>query len=160
MFQDLPPKEMTKRRHMTIRAGTLVPILVTLLLATIGARLTNGQITNPIEAHIDHRFIIGNTTLPPGDYTFRMLQDSDLSAMSATSKNDKVNVDFLVRESMLDHTPRHSELVFRKYGNYEFLSKVFESGSKSGVELTETSRHKSRLVKQGQPGMEHTEEQK
>jgi hypothetical protein len=145
---------------MTICARTFVPMLVTLVLGTIGAGLANGQITNAIEAHIDHSFIIGNTTLPPGDYTFRMLQDSDLSAMAATSKNDKVNVNFLVRESILDHTPRNSELVFRKYGNTEFLSKVFESGSKSGVELTETSRQEARFVKQGQHGVEHTEEQK
>jgi hypothetical protein len=49
-----------------------------------------------------------------------MLPDSDRSAMTATSKNDRVNVDFLVRESMLDHAPRHSELAFRSMGIMSF----------------------------------------
>lgn len=80
--------------------------------------------------------------------------------MTASSKNDTVNVDFLVGEAVLDDTPRHSQLVFRKYGNKEFLTKVFESGSKNGVELTETSRQEQRLIKQGEHGEEHTEEQK
>ena len=145
---------------MVIRARTLVPILVTVVLATLGAGLANSQITNPIRAHIDHSFIIGNTTLPAGDYTFRMLQDSDLSVMTASSENDKVTVDFPVRQAQLDHTPRHSQLIFRRYGNVEFLSKVFESGSKTGAELTETGRREERLVKQGQHGTEHAEEQK
>ena len=112
------------------------------------------------EPTVDHSFIIGNTTLLPGEYTFRMMQDSDLAVMTATSENDKTSVDFIVRETTADHTPSHSELVFRKYGNTEFLSKIFEGGSKSGGEVTETSRQEARLAKRMQHAMEHTEEQK
>ncbi|MFZ2002778.1 MAG: hypothetical protein WA239_24380 [Candidatus Sulfotelmatobacter sp.] len=135
-------------------------LLISLLFVTAGAALLNAQIADPIRAHVDHSFIIGNTTLPPGEYTFRMMQDSDLAVMTATSENDKTSVDFIVRETTADHTPSHSELVFRKYGNTEFLSKLFEGGSKSGAEVTETSRQEARLAKQMQHATEHTEEQK
>jgi len=135
-------------------------LLISLLFVTAGAALLNAQIADPIRAHVDHSFIIGNTTLPPGEYTFRMMQDSDLAVMNATSENDKTSVDFIVRETTADHTPSHSELVFRKYGNTEFLSKLFEGGSKSGAEVTETSRQEARLAKQMQHATEHTEEQK
>jgi hypothetical protein len=145
---------------MKTHLRTLAPVLVSLFFVTAGAPWLNAQITNEIRVHLDHTFVIGNTTLPPGEYTFRMMQDSDLSVMTVTGENDKTNVEFIVRETIDDHTPSHSDLVFRKYGNTEFLSKVFEAGSKGGVEVTETSRQEARFVKHGQHATEHTETQK
>jgi hypothetical protein len=144
------------KRHLR----TLAPVLISLFFVTAGAPWVNAQITNEIRAHLDHSFVIGNTTLPPGDYTFRMVQDSDLSEMTATSANDKTSVEFLVRTTVADHTPSHSELTFRKYGNTEFLNRIFETGSKDGAEVTETGRQEARLVKKRQHAMEHTEVQK
>ncbi len=138
----------------------LAPVLVSLLFVSAGTPWLNAQITDAIRAHVDHSFIIGNTTLPPGEYTFRMMQDSDLAVMTATSENDKTSVEFIVRDAIDDHTPSHSELVFRKYGNTEFLSKIFESGSKTGAEVTETNRQEARLAKHMQHATEHSEEQK
>jgi hypothetical protein len=138
---------------------TLATILVSLLFATAGAPCVNAQIAKAINAHIDHTFVIGNTTLPPGDYTFRMMHGSDLQLMTANSSNDKTSVEFMVREAIDDHSPNHSVLLFRKYGNTEFLSKIFEDGTKTGVAVAETSRKEDRLMKQGQQGAEHAEEQ-
>ena len=135
---------------MKSQVNMLAPILVSLLFVTVGAPRLNAQITNEIRARVNHSFIIGNTTLPPGEYTFRMMQDSELSVMTAASENDKTTVEFIVREAIDDHRPGHSEVVFRKYGNTEFLSKMFEGGSKIGVEVTETNRQEARLVKHGQ----------
>jgi hypothetical protein len=139
-------------------AATVVPVLATFLLLAVGTPWLNGQITDSIQAHIDHPFVIGNTSLPPGEYTFRMVQDSDLSLMTVSSENDKTSVDFIVRATIDDHTPVHTELTFRKYGNTDFLNKIFESGSKTGAEVTETSREESRLVKAGKQPTLHTEE--
>lgn len=145
---------------MISRIKTLMPAAATILFLTAGASGLNAQITDPVKAHVDHNFIIGNTTLPPGDYTFQIQQDSGLSLMTATNANDKTVVEFIVRESIADHNPGHSELVFRKYGNTEFLSKVFEQGSKIGVAVAESNREEARVAKQGLHGMEHSEEQK
>jgi hypothetical protein len=145
---------------MKINLRSLTPVLVGLLFVTPGALWLNAQITNEIRTHIDHSFVIGNTTLPPGEYTFRMVPNSDLSVMTATNENDKTSVAFLVREAIDDHTPNHSDLVFRRYGNTEFLDKIFEVGSKDGVAVTETSRQEASFVKQGQHAIEHHEELK
>lgn len=119
----------------------------------------NAQITNEIRAHLDHSFVIGEKTLPPGEYTFRISQGSNLSEMTARSEDGKNAATFLVRESIDDQRPAHSELVFRKYGDTEFLSKLYQGGSKIGVSLTETSKQEKEMAKQGQP-TEHTEEEK
>lgn len=73
---------------------------------------------------------------------------------------EKISVDFVVRAAIDNHTPAHSELVFRKYGNTEFVSKIFEGGSKTGAEVTETNREEARLVKHMQLPTEHIEEQR
>jgi hypothetical protein len=132
------------------------PALAVLLLVMLGAPRLHAQIVNEVRASIDHSFMIGNTILPAGGYTFRMMPDSDLSVMTVTSQNDKTSVAFVVRNTVDDHTPAHTEIEFRKYGNTEFLNKIYEMGSKTGAEVTEEAH----LVKQGQQPKLHTEEQK
>ena len=137
----------------------LAPVLIA-IFATAGAHSVNAQIENAIQAHVNHSFVIGVKTLAPGDYTFRMTTDPDQSLMIATNQNGTNVAQFLVRQSINDHRPGHSELVFHKYGNTEFLSKIFEVGSKDGVAVMEPSKQEARLINEGQQALEHSEEQK
>lgn len=137
----------------------LAPVWASLFFAAVGAVSLNAQITNAIQAHIGHSFMIGDKTLPPGDYTFRIEQNSDLGVMTVQNKSGDNVAQFAVRQSLDNHRPKHSELVFRRYGNTDFLSKIYEEGSKNGVAVTETGKEEQRLVHEGQHAMEHTEEQ-
>lgn len=123
------------------------------------AQVSLAQITEQIDAHTHHSFIVGNATLPPGQYVFRMMQDSGLQEMTVTSRDGDTSADFLVRDSIDSHVPRHTELVFNRYGNKEFLANVYQIGAKTGVAVIEPSREESRLLKQGQAPVQHTEEQ-
>jgi hypothetical protein len=138
----------------------LAAVLFVLPSVTFAGPWLNAQITGQIRAHINHSFVIGNTTLPPGDYVFQYLADSDLSVMTANSENDKTTVVFAVETVTDNHMPNHSEIVFRKYGNTEFLDKIFEVGSKAGAKVTEVGREEQAFIKQGQQAMEHSEEQR
>jgi hypothetical protein len=126
------------------------------VLATQHAR---GQITNAIQATFSHPFVVGTTTLPPGKYDFNMLSGSDLTAMTVTSADGKTSTEFLVRASRANHTPAHSELVFIRYGDTEFLHKIYEGGARTGVSVGDESRKEARM-KKTQQGAEHTEIQK
>ncbi len=79
--------------------------------------------------------------------------------MTATSADGNAGIEFLVREAIDSHTPKHTELVFNRYGNKEFLTHVYEAGNKSGVAVALTSREEARLRKSGKTPFEHTEEQ-
>jgi hypothetical protein len=125
-----------------------------------GAQALNAQIINAIRAHVDHTFVIGDKTLPPGEYTFRVTTDPDQSLMIATTQNGTNVAQFLVRQSIDDHRPSHSELVFHKYGNTEFLSKVYQAGSRDGLAVTEPSKQETHLIHEGQQALEHSEVQK
>lgn len=115
------------------------------------------QITNMIQAQINHSFVVGDKTLPPGAYSFLVQSDGNLMTIR-NSKGDNVGL-LMVRESILDHTPTNSEIMFRKYGDTEFLSRIFQGGSKTGVRITETSKEEERLMKAGQKPAEHSEAQ-
>jgi hypothetical protein len=130
-----------------------------LFFMTAGAPWANAQITNPIEARVSHSFVIGDKTLPPGEYTFRMESDANLGLMTVQNKNGDTLAQFSVRQTIDNQTPKHSQLVFRKYGNTEFLSKVYEGGSKNGVAVTETAKEEARFASEGKQPQEHTEDQ-
>jgi hypothetical protein len=138
---------------------TLAPTLMILFFVTVGAPKANAQITTALQAHINHSFVIGEKTLPPGDYTFRMETDSNLGLMTVQNKNGDNVAQFNVRRSIANPTPKHAEIVFRKYGDTEFLSKVYEGGSKNGVSVTETAKEEARFVNEGKHPQEHAEEQ-
>jgi hypothetical protein len=103
--------------------------------------------------------MIGDKTLPPGDYTFRVENNSDLGVMTAQNEKGDNVAQFTVRQSVDKRRPKHSELVFKKYGNTEFLSKIYENGNKNGLAVSESSKEEARLMKEGQHGMEHSEEE-
>ena len=143
---------MLKRTIEGLFVGGFIAALPLFLVAP-----ANAQITNEIKADIPHSFTIVNTTLPAGRYDFRMVRNSDLQVMTVQSQNGDVAAEFLVRQSDDNHTPKHTELVFNRYGNREFLEKVYESGNKIGVAVNEPSRDEQMMESQGQHAMEHTE---
>lgn len=145
---------------MKIPLRNVAPALAGLFFAAAGALFLNAQITNAIQARIDHSFVIGDKVLPAGDYTFRMEKNSGLNVMRVENQRGDNVAQFEVRETTANHRPAHSELVFRRYGNTEFLRKIFEGGSKTGSELTETSKQEASMASAGQHALEHTEEQR
>ena len=143
---------------MKSHVRTLPPALI-IFFAVAAALTLNAQITNAIQADVDHSFVVGDKTLPPGEYTFRMT-DSDESLMIATSHDGTNFAQFLVRQSIDGHRASHSELVFHKYGDTEFLNKVFQAGSRNGLAVTEPSKREAQLINEGQQALEHSEVQK
>jgi hypothetical protein len=137
---------------------TVAPLLITLGTLAVSAPCLRAQVTDAINAHVNHSFMIGDKMLPPGNYTFRIDKNSDLGVMTVQNQRGDNVAQFNVRQSTDNHRPKHSELLFRKYGNMEFLSKIYEGGSKSGVAVTETSKEEARMVKEGQHGEESYEE--
>ncbi len=136
---------------------TLLIALSAAGLCVCTAPLSQAQITHAIKADISHDFRIGNTTLPPGTYVFRIMQGSDNEAMTVKSVNGDLAEDFLVRQSDDKTVPNHAELIFQRYGNEEFLHKIYAPGKRIGVAVVEPSREQAKLNHEGQHYVEHTE---
>ena len=141
------------------RLSTFALAAFSLSLLMFAAPAAHAAITGHIDADITHPFTIVNTTLPPGHYVFRMEPATDLQIMTLTNASGDTSVAFMVRPLIDNHVPKHSELVFNRYGHREFLEKIFEMGHKTGVAVIEPSHEEAQLRKEGQKPFEHTEEQ-
>src|SRR5258708_40210762 len=94
--------------------GTRVRHLLSLLMALIFALAiypgkAHAQIIGALEANIPFQFHAGNTNLPAGKYTIRMLDDSDLTVMEITSADGSTSALFEVQQAEANSTPAKSE---------------------------------------------------
>lgn len=143
-----------------LRFSTFALAASSLGLLILVAPAAHAIIEGQIDADITQPFMVANTTLPAGHYVFRMLHGSDLQFMTIASVNGGTAVEVLVRPSIDNHRPEHSDLVFNRYGKTEVLKDIYEKGHKTGVAIVDASREEARLQKQGDKPFQHTEQQR
>ena len=114
------------------------------LMITLGAGKAQAQVVGPIEADIQFPFYAGDTKFPPGTYIVKPLDDSDLTLMEISTPDGRNRALFQVRDAQANTSPSKTELIFSKYGDNYFLSKVFDQGNKRGSALEE-SRYQKKL---------------
>ena len=141
------------------QTAPLVLSALSFFVVVLVAPSLHAQIIGSVHADIHHRFTVGEATLPAGNYVFRMVPHTDLALMTVTSADGNTSDEFLVRRSIDSQVPHHTELVFNRYGDQEFLTDIYEHGEKTGIAVVEPSREQSRLQKLGQDPVVHTEEQ-
>jgi hypothetical protein len=130
--------EGTKGRHW-------LSLLMLLLFAlTVCPGKAHAQIIGNLEVNIPFQFHAGNAKLPPGKYIIHMLDNSDLTVMEISSADGSISALFEVQEAEANSTPGKSELIFNKYGNRYFLSKLFDEGNPSGSEVSK-SRYEKKI---------------
>jgi hypothetical protein len=125
-----------------------------LILGLSAVMATNAQIESDatIYANIPHPFIVGDTTLPAGEYSVRVADDfSNLNVLEIRSREGRMAVLFDTETVQVNRAPNTSELVFEKIGDNYFLSRVFLKGDQTGNELLK-SRMLRRLEESGQTG--------
>jgi hypothetical protein len=130
---------------------------ISLGLMILVAPAAHAIIEGHVDADITHPFIVANTTLPAGHYIFRMAPGSDLQYMTIANANGSPAVEVMVRPSVENHIPQHTDLVFNRYGKTEVLKDIYEAGQKTGVAIADASREEARLQKQGDRPVPHTE---
>jgi len=100
----------------------------------------HAQVIGTLDVNIPFEFQAGEAVLPPGNYTIRMVNNSDLAFMQITSKDHpSTSALFRVHEKDLASAPTESEVLFNKYGDHYFLAQVFDEGDPSGSEVVESS---------------------
>jgi len=131
-----------------MRKKVLMSLVSLSLLVLLGGRSARAQIIGEVEADIPFNFYAGNARLPAGKYIIKVLDDSDLSLMEIRNKNGRMSALFQVRDSIDNVNPSKSELLFNKYGDQYFLSKIYEEGEKDGSAVAE-SRYEMKMEKSG-----------
>ena len=95
-----------------------------------------------IEADVPHAFTVKDTTLPPGKYTVKRLDDNEPQVLEIRSANGRTAVIFEAENAQANQIPRNPELVFDKVGDQYFLSQIWSSDSDIGYQLPKTKAEK------------------
>lgn len=113
----------------------------------------HAQIIGELEVNIPFQFYAGDAKLPAGKYVVRMLDNTDLKIMEISSADDSASALFAVGDTE-GPAPRKSELIFNKYGNRYFLTKVFDEGNSEGSVVSE-SEYEKRVSSAAAEAQEH-----
>ena len=138
----------TRLRHMILFFAALV------LAVTIYPAKAHAQIIGNLEVNVPFQFQAGNTKLPAGKYIIHVLEDSNLQVMQISSADGSSSALFEVEPAEASSTPAKTELIFNKYGNRYFLTKLFEEGSSDGSQVLE-SRDEKKISQQSIEAQEH-----
>jgi len=121
---------------------------------TIFAGKASAQIDGDLDADIPFQFHVGTRELPAGKYRVHVLDEASQRVMEITSVDGSTSALFQVEDSDANVAPAKSELIFNKYGDNYFLSKLYEEGNPGGTELIE-SGYEKRLSKGSVVAQEH-----
>src|ERR1700722_10018937 len=127
--------------------GRKVQYLLTLFIAfvfalTIYASRAQAQIVGDLEVTIPFLFHAGNAKLPAGKYRIHLLDDSNQAVMEIISADGSTSALFHVQETQAQNTPGQNELLFNKYGNRYFLTRVFDAGDPNGSQVVKSDYEK------------------
>ncbi len=112
------------------------------------------QILGNLEANIPFQFHAGNVKLPAGKYLIHLLDSADPGVMEITNADGSTAALSEVQQAQANSSPAKSELIFDKYGNHYFLTKLFDEGNSSGSQVLE-SRYEKRVGQAAADGQEH-----
>ena len=96
------------------------------------------EMTPRMTAHIPFGFHVGNSVLPAGEYTVDTEPGPGLVRLR--SADSKSSVTILANAVQSLSVPRESTLIFSKYGDDYFLSRIWKAGSDTGNELRKSRR--------------------
>jgi hypothetical protein len=138
-------RDSNPHRQTTEGRRCLWLFLVAFVALTVSPAAVHGQIVGNLEANIPFAFHAGNTKLPPGTYRIHMLDNTDLTVMEITSADGSMSALFEVESAQAKTKPVKSELIFSRYGNHYFLSKLFDQDDSDGSRVAK-SRYEKQLI--------------
>ncbi len=104
------------------------------LLSLLSVMPLAAQINNGVDFTATFPFYAGNAKLPAGNYKVVRLDDNaDILQIENRDNLHSVLVDFTPTEAALPH--RDSAVTFEKYGNTDYLDRVWIEGEEYGISV-------------------------
>ena len=122
---------------MKRQAFNLVGLLTLLLVA--GSAIAQ---SNRVVANVPFGFTVANNSLPAGTYSVQALSSRDNRSLLLRGADGSSSM-IISSIAAQSHEPAaKTKLVFNRYGDQYFLSKIWVEGATLGRELPKTSREK------------------
>jgi len=121
-----------------LKGFTMLALIVGLAFvsAVVSAK---GQSTQAV-AKVPFEFIVGDKTLPSGQYTVRAVSGTNKAALMISGKSSAIR---LTNEIQPNMNKTQARLVFHRYGERYFLSEVWMGGDSTGRHLLQSQQERS-----------------
>jgi hypothetical protein len=121
-------------QKQVLKIFSMLSLFVTLAVGSVYA-----QSDLRLKMNIPFEFSVGDEALPAGEYTVRPIFRGVLMIQNADGSATKV---FSTIGARARKTPYESSLVFHRYGDEYFLSKIWTIGNDTGHELFKSRAEK------------------
>jgi hypothetical protein len=118
-------------KKQALKNFTMLSLLLTLTAVSVAAQSERTKVTN-----IPFSFIVGEKTLPAGEYTVEPNRRDNDKVWLVQSRDGRTSVLFTTAPVRASETQDQTKFVFHKYGDQYFLSQVWTAGDNSGRELS------------------------
>lgn len=118
------------------------------LVLTAGLAQAQGNITYMYVADIPFSFTVDNVTLPPGQYEFTQLMQTDAWDFSIANAKGDVKVIIATEPAHRTDMARTYELTFDQFGNKHYLSQIWLAETPYGFYVPKTNEEKG-MMKDG-----------
>jgi hypothetical protein len=107
------------------------------LLSLLSVMPLAAQIDNGVDFTTSFPFYVGNAKMPAGSYKITQ-SDMDAPILEIQSNNGvhSALVDFIPTQSAQPHP--HSDVTFHKYGDTEYLNRIWVQGQEYGMKVDPT----------------------
>jgi len=109
---------------------TTLTLLLTVTAISVSAQSERSKITN-----IPFDFIVGEKTLPAGEYTVEPNRSDFDKVWLVQSRDGRTSALFTTMPVRASETQEKAKVVFHKYGDQYFLSQIWTPGDATGREL-------------------------
>ena len=117
-------------KKITLRRFTVLSFLLMLTAVTVSAQSERIRVIN-----IPFSFIVGQKTLPAGEYTVEPNRKDSDNIWLVQSKEGHASALFTTMAVRASETQKEARLVFHRYGGQYFLSQIWTPGGNTGREL-------------------------
>ena len=117
-------------KKQALKTFTLLTALLTLTAVSVAAQSERSKITN-----IPFSFIVGEKTLPAGEYTVEPNRRDFDKVWLVQSSDGRTSALFTTMPVRASETQEKTRFVFHKYGDQYFLSQIWTPGDAAGREL-------------------------
>ena len=109
---------------------TLLSLMLMLTALSVCAQSERSEVTN-----IPFSFVVGQKTLPAGEYTFTPNRKDSQNVWLVQGRDGRTKALFTTMPVRASETQEEGKLIFHKYGAQYFLSQIWTPGGNYGREL-------------------------
>jgi hypothetical protein len=119
-----------------MKPNMLFAVLVIAMTLTVGSAF--GQTVAQVNIPFD--FSIGNSTLPAGEYTLNRFLFGNNTVLAIRSSDGHRQISVHTNPAESAKTASENKLVFRRYGEQQFLSEIWVNGQKLTLPVSNRER--------------------